>query len=103
MAHAMASISVPAIQELSMVVLTIARSAAGDGVILIGPRINSRKPRREYNIMGKKARNVRLIIAAELLKLEARLDEDLRSRFNTSRDELAKEAIKVARDHLLEL
>ena len=98
----MVLIFVTVAQEHSMVDRMIARSAIVGGVIQIGTHVNSRKLRREYNIMAKQAQNVRLVIAAELLKLEARLDEELRSRFNTSRDELAREAIKVARDHLLE-
>ena len=52
--------------------------------------------------MAKQARNVRLEIAAELIKLEAKLDEGLQRGFKTSRDELASDAIKVARDHLLQ-
>ena len=102
MAQAMAIIFVPAIRELNMVVPTIARNVIVGGVIRIGPHVNSRKPRREYNIMAKQAKNVRLEIAAELLKLEAKLNEGIDSRVWMSRDTLAIEAIKVARDHLLQ-
>ena len=52
--------------------------------------------------MAKEARNIRLEIAAELLKLEAKLDDSIDSRYFTRRDERATEAIKVARDHLLQ-
>ena len=102
MAQAMAIIFVPAIQELNMVVPTIARNVSVGGVIRIGPHVNSRKPRREYSIMAKQAKNVRLEIAAELLKLEAKLDGGIDSRVWIPRDTLAIEAIKVARDHLLQ-
>ena len=91
-----------AAQGRSMVAPTIARNVIVGGVIRTGTFINSRKPRREYNIMAKQAQNVRLEIAADLLKLEAKLDEGLQSRFKTSRDVLASDAIKVARDHLLQ-
>lgn len=103
MAQAMAIIFVPAIQELNMVVPTIARNVSVGGVIRIGPHVNSRKPRREYNIMAKQARNVRLEIAAELLKLEAKLDDSIDSRLSLRCDELATDAIKAARNHLLQI
>lgn len=91
-----------AAQGRSMVAPTIARNVIVGGVIRIGILINSRKPRREYNIMAKEARNVRLEIAADLLKLEAKLNEGIDSRYNTNYDSLAAEAIKSARDYLLQ-
>ena len=101
MAQAMAIIFVPAIQELNMVVPTIARNVIVGGVIQIGPHVNLRKPRREYNTMAKQAKNVRLEIAAELLKLEARLNEGIDARLSLRCDQLALDAIKAARNHWL--
>lgn len=102
MAHEYMLMFAIAAQEHSMVVPTIARNVIVGGVTLIGTLTNSRKPRKEYSIMAKQARNVRLEIAAELLKLEAKLNEGIDPRNGLRLDELAHEAIKEARDFLLE-
>lgn len=49
----------------------------------------------------KASRNVRLELAAELLKLEAKLDENIASSHRTHRDVKAAELMAEARDHLL--
>ena len=51
--------------------------------------------------MAKEARNIRLELAAELLKLEAKLNHSIEPRVQLERDRLAAKLIAEARDHLL--